>query len=79
MPLQAYVLVQAEPRLAGRVVAAIRDLEQVLSCEVLAGPYDAIAIVEGSDLDALGNTVVSRIQLIDGISRTLTCPIVQLE
>jgi DNA-binding Lrp family transcriptional regulator len=78
MALQAYVLVQAEPRLAGRVVAAIRELEQVLSCEVLAGPYDAIAIVAGPDLNALGNTVVSRIQLIEGVTRTLTCPIVQL-
>jgi DNA-binding Lrp family transcriptional regulator len=79
MTLQAYVLVQAEPRLAGRVASAIRDLQQVFSCEVLAGPYDAIAVVEGPDLDALGTTVVSRIQLIDGVTRTLTCPIVQLE
>jgi hypothetical protein len=44
----------------------------------LAGPYDAIAVVEGPDLDELGKTVVSRIQLIDGVTRTLTCPIVQL-
>jgi DNA-binding Lrp family transcriptional regulator len=79
MALQAYVLVLAEPRLAGRVASAIRDLGQVISCDVLVGPYDAIAVVAGRDLDALGSTVVSRIQLIDGVTRTLTCPIVQLE
>jgi DNA-binding Lrp family transcriptional regulator len=78
MALQAYVLVLAEPRLAARVASAIRDLGQVISCDVLAGPYDAIAVVEGPDLDELGKTVVSRIQLIDGVTRTLTCPIVQL-
>jgi hypothetical protein len=71
------VLVLAEPRLAARVASAIRDLGQVISCDVLAGPYDAIAVVEGPDLE-LGKTVVSRIQLIDGVTRTLTCPIVQL-
>jgi DNA-binding Lrp family transcriptional regulator len=72
------VLVLAEPRLAGRVASAIRDLGQVISCDVLAG-VDAIAVVAGPDLDALGRTVVSRIQLIDGVTRTVTCPIVQLE
>ncbi|HEV8627838.1 MAG TPA: Lrp/AsnC family transcriptional regulator [Acidimicrobiia bacterium] len=78
MALQAYVLGLAEPRLAGRVASAIRDLGQVISGDVLAG-VDAIAVVAGPDLDALGRTVVSRIQLIDGVTRTLTCPIVQLE
>jgi hypothetical protein len=47
MALQAYVLIQAEPQLAGRVASAVRDLPQVASCDVLAGPYDdAIALVE---------------------------------
>jgi DNA-binding Lrp family transcriptional regulator len=78
MDLQAYVLVQVEPQLAGRVAAEIRDLAQVVSCDVLAGPYDAIAVVEGPDLDEIGKTVVSRMQLIDGVTRTLTCPVVQL-
>jgi hypothetical protein len=72
------VLGLAEPRLAGRVASAIRDLGQVISGDVLAG-VDAIAVVAGPDLDELGRTVVSRIQLIDGVTRTLTCPIVQLE
>jgi hypothetical protein len=38
MALQAYVLVLAEPRLAAGVASAIRDLGQVISCDVLAGP-----------------------------------------
>lgn len=76
--MQAYVLIQAEPRLAGRVAGEIRDLAQVVSCAVLAGPYDGIALVQGRDLDELGKTVVSCIQLIDGVTRTLTCPVVQL-
>jgi hypothetical protein len=34
--------------------------------------------VRAESVDALGKQVVSQIQLIDGISRTLTCPIVHL-
>jgi DNA-binding Lrp family transcriptional regulator len=78
MALQAYVLIQAEPQLAGNVASAVRDLDQVVSCDVLAGPYDAIALVESLDLEELGRTVVSRIQRIQGVTRTLTCPVVQL-
>lgn len=78
MALQAYVLIQAEPQLAGRIASAVRDLDEVVSCEVLAGPYDAIALVESPDLEELGRTVVSRLQLIEGVTRTLTCPVVQL-
>jgi DNA-binding Lrp family transcriptional regulator len=78
MALQAYVLIQAEPQLAGRVASAVRDLPQVVSCDVLAGPYDAVALVESPGLEELGRTVVSRIQLIEGVTRTLTCPVVQL-
>ena len=29
-------------------------------------------------MDDLGRLVVSRVQLIDGITRTLTCPVVHL-
>jgi DNA-binding Lrp family transcriptional regulator len=72
------VLIQAEPQPAGRVASAVRDLPQVASCDVLAGSYDAIALVESLDLEELGRTVVSRIQLIEGVTRTLTCPVVQL-
>lgn len=76
MPLQAYVLIQAEPRRAGDVAAETRGLPGVISCDALAGPYDGIALVDVANLEELGQVVVSRIQLIDGVTRTLTCPIV---
>jgi len=33
---------------------------------------------EASSIDALGELVVSRIQAINGVTRTLTCPVVHL-
>jgi hypothetical protein len=37
-----------------------------------------IVRAEADSMDELGRLVVSRVQLIDGITRTLTCPVVHL-
>jgi hypothetical protein len=37
-----------------------------------------IARAEARNLDELGKLVVARVQAIDGITRTLTCPVVRL-
>ncbi len=50
----------------------------MVSAEAVTGPYDVIALAEAVSVDALGKLVVSRVQLIDGVTRTLTCPIVHL-
>jgi hypothetical protein len=41
--------------------------------EDLAGPYDVIAKVQAPGLDELGRLVVSHIQVLDGVTRTVTC------
>jgi DNA-binding Lrp family transcriptional regulator len=43
--------------------------------EDLAGPYDVIARVQAPGLDQLGRLVAARIQLVDGVIRTLTCTV----
>jgi Transcriptional regulators len=78
MGLRAYVLIQAESQRAGELAREARRVPGVVSCEVLAGPYDAIALVEMASLEELGRTVVSKVQLIEGVTRTLTCPVVEL-
>jgi hypothetical protein len=37
-----------------------------------------IVRAEARNLDELGKLVVARVQAIDGITRTLTCPVVRL-
>ncbi len=44
----------------------------------MTGPYDVIVQAEADTVDELGKIVVSRVQLIEGITRTLTCPVVNL-
>lgn len=74
--VSAYVLVQTEVGQAGPVAAAIRELAGVVLAEDVTGPYDVIVRVEAPDMDQLGPLVMSRIQSIPGIARTITCTIV---
>jgi DNA-binding Lrp family transcriptional regulator len=41
--------------------------------EDLAGPYDVIASLQAPSLNELGRLVVSHIQPLDGVTRTVTC------
>ncbi len=73
--VKAYVLIQTAVN-AGHVAQEIRALEGVESAEDVSGPYDVIVRTSAADMDSLGKLVVARIQSVEGITRTLTCPIV---
>ncbi|HHC07320.1 MAG TPA: Lrp/AsnC family transcriptional regulator [Actinobacteria bacterium] len=76
--MQAYVLIQTDTGRASDVASAIRDMPGVLSTEAVTGPYDVIVFAEAEDVDALGQLVVTKIQPIEGIVRTLTCPVIKI-
>jgi DNA-binding Lrp family transcriptional regulator len=78
MGVKAYVLIQTEVGKAVDVADAARDIPGVVSAEDVTGPNDVIIQTEADTMDELGKMVVSRIQLVDGITRTLTCPVVNL-
>jgi DNA-binding Lrp family transcriptional regulator len=74
----AYILVQTEVGKAAQVAKDIVKIEGVQQAEDVTGPYDVIARAEARNLDELGKLVVARVQAVDGITRTLTCPVVRL-
>ena len=76
--LSAYVLIQAEVGKVAHVAHALSDLDGVQSAEDITGPYDVIARIQAPGLDQLGRLVASRIQLIDGVTRTLTCTVLHM-
>ena len=76
--IAAYILIQAETGKAAVVAAALRDLPGVSETASLAGPYDVIARAQARDIDELAKFVTSRVQALDGVSRTMTCPVVHL-
>src|SRR5215204_7087525 len=75
--LSAYVLIETEVGKVAHVAQALTKLDGVQLAEDLAGPYDVIARLQAPDLDELGRLVVSRIQVLDGVTRTLTCMVIQ--
>jgi DNA-binding Lrp family transcriptional regulator len=78
MAVSAYILIQTEVGKAAAVAQAVGAIEGVVSSEDVTGPYDVIARSEADNVDDLGKLVVSKVQMIDGITRTLTCTVVHL-
>ncbi|RKS10715.1 AsnC family transcriptional regulator [Nocardiopsis sp. Huas11] len=76
--VQAYILIQTEVGQAAEVAGRIRGIEGVQEAHDVTGPYDVIVQARADDVDSLGTLVVARIQRLDGIARTLTCPIVNI-
>lgn len=76
--VQAYVLIQTEVGKAAIVADEVREIPGVENADDVTGPYDVIVKAAADDVDALGKLVVARIQAIGGITRTLTCPVVNL-
>jgi len=76
--VQAYILIQTEVGKAAKVARDIAAIKGVTMAEDVTGPYDVIVRAEARNVDELGKMVVARVQGVDGITRTLTCPIVHL-
>ena len=76
--VQAYILIQTEVGKAAQVAKEVRVIDGVAEAEDVTGPYDVIVRAEAQSVDELGKLVVARIQGVEGITRTLTCPVVHL-
>jgi len=76
--VHAYVLIQTDIGKAAHVADQLDRLDGVALSEAVTGPYDVIVRVEAPSMNDLGRMVVRDIQQIEGITRTITCPIVRL-
>jgi DNA-binding Lrp family transcriptional regulator len=76
--VQAYILIQTEVGKAADVAREISGIQGVTLAEDVTGPYDVIVRAEAHNVDELGKLVVAQIQAVEGITRTLTCPVVHI-
>jgi DNA-binding Lrp family transcriptional regulator len=76
--VQAYILIQTEVGKAMEVASTIRDIDGVAQVEAVTGPYDVIVLTEARSVDDLGKLVMSRVQTVAGITRTLTCSVIHV-
>jgi DNA-binding Lrp family transcriptional regulator len=71
--MKAYIMIKACAGELKEVVRNLRQVEGVIEAHMTFGPYDAVAVVETTDLAKLGGITASAIQPIPGVKRTLTC------
>jgi len=70
---KAFVLIETVVGRNKEVVTALKKLGGVKSVDIVTGPYDVIATIEGETLNDIGDLVTAKIHPIAGISRTVTC------
>ena len=75
--IAAYILIQTDVGKAATVAAALRDMGVPETASV-AGPYDVIAKAQAPGIDELAQLVAHRVQALDGVRRTMICPVVHL-
>lgn len=76
--VSAYILIQTELGVAAEVAEAAAEVPGVTAADDVTGPYDVIVQASAANVDELGRLVVSALQGIPGITRTLTCPVINL-
>lgn len=72
MSVEAYVFVECEHAKSREVLENIMKIAGVKDARIVTGPYDLIALVAASNFKVLGDVVISKIQSLNYVKRTLT-------
>ena len=73
--ISAFVLIQTEVGSISEVAQNLRGTPGVDFADEVTGPYDIVCRVHADDLVSLRDSVTAAIQRIEGVTRTLTCPV----
>lgn len=69
--LQAYVLANVEPNVSWQAVGNILKIEGVKTAQVVTGQFDAVILLQFSELDDLAK-IIEHIHRVKGVLRTQT-------
>lgn len=78
MAASAYVLIEGAAGRIHKIMEELKKIPEVKSCDAVTGQYDIIAKVEAEDINALGRVSYAKIQMIEGVLRTITCNVITL-
>jgi len=70
---KAFILIETAMGRNKEVLRALKQIDGVKEVDTVTGPYDVIATIEGETLNYIGDLVTTKIHPIAGISRTVTC------
>ncbi len=77
MSVEAFVFIECKHAKCREVEQRIAMIAGVKMVKMVTGPYDLIAIVEGSSFQTLGDVVMSKIQATKYVTKTITNVIVE--
>lgn len=72
MSVEAFVFVECEHAKSREVMEKLLKIGGVKEARVVTGPYDIIALVAASNFKVLGDVVISKIQALNYVKKTLT-------
>jgi DNA-binding Lrp family transcriptional regulator len=75
---KAYVLIEGAAGQIHKIMERLREIPEVKECDAVTGQYDIIALIEAEDINALGKVSYGKIQMIEGVTRTITCNVITL-
>ena len=77
MAVEAYVFIECEHGRSIEVAEQVKKIGGVEQARAVTGPYDVIALVTASNFRVLGDVVITKIQAVEGVKRTLTNVVVE--
>lgn len=79
MAITAYLFIETTQGKARTIAREVSQISGVKTANSVTGPYDVIAHVEAESVNVLGDFIVSQIQSIPGVLRTLTNVVIDAE
>ncbi len=65
--MNAYVLIDTHPELAQKIAKKLRKKRGVLLVDVINGPHNIMAVLQGIDVDVLAKMVIFEIRKTEGV------------
>ena len=72
MAIAAYIFIETTQGKARSIALEISQIPGVKTSHSVTGPYDVITYVQAESINVLGDFIVTKIQAIPGVLRTLT-------
>ena len=79
MAISAYIFIETTQGKARSIAREIARIPGVKTAHSVTGPYDVITYVQADSINVLGDFIVTKIQAIPGVLRTLTNVVIDEE
>ena len=79
MAIAAYIFIETTQGKARSIAREIAKIPGVKTAHSVTGPYDVITYVQADSISVLGDFIVTKIQAIPGVLRTLTNVVIDEE